>query len=110
MKVHLFFFITAIGEGVAGFWGIQPAQAQDSAVAPISADRPGFSTPTAIVPLGDIQLEAGATVSRFGDDYSFGELLLRVPVTERAELRVGLPSYLVSRADGGGRAAPMICS
>jgi hypothetical protein len=101
MKVHPFFFITVIGEGVAGLWGIQPTQAQDCAVAPISADRPGFSTPTAIVPLGDVQLEAGATASRFGDerDYSFGELLLRVPVTERAELRVGLPSYRVSRAD-----------
>lgn len=54
------------------------------------------------MPLGDIQLEAGATVSLFGHerDYFLAELLLRVPVTERAELRVGLPWYLVSRADG----------
>jgi hypothetical protein len=102
MKAHPFLFIIVIGVSMAELWRIQPAEAQDCAVAPISADRPGFSTPTAIVPLGDIQLEAGATASRFGNerDYSFGELLLRVPVTERAELRVGLPSYLVSRADG----------
>jgi hypothetical protein len=102
MKAHRFFFIIVIGQSMAALWGLQPAQAQDSGVAPISADRPGFSTPTAIVPLGDIQLEAGATASRIGDkrDHSFGELLLRVPVTERAELRVGLPSYRVSRADG----------
>lgn len=83
----------------------QPSQAtsgQQSEDLTISADRPGFSTPTDVVPQGHIQLESGAMASRSGDDrsYSFGQLLVRVPVSKRAEARVGVPSYLVSRSAG----------
>ncbi len=82
-----------------------PAQAQPQVQpdeAAFSADRPGFSTPTGIVPLGHIQLEGGATASRTGDarGYSFGELLVRVPASKRVEVRVGVPSYLVMREKG----------
>ena len=68
----------------------------------IAADRPGFSTPTGIVPLGHFQLEAGASAARSGGerDYSFGQLLVRVPVCSRAEVQLGVPSYLVARAGG----------
>lgn len=80
----------------------QSAIEQQPDEAAISTDRPGFSTSTSIVPRGHIQLEAGATASRSGDDraYSFGQLLVRVPVSGRAEARVGVPSYLVSRSGG----------
>lgn len=55
-----------------------------------------------MVPRGSFQLEAGASVSRSGGErgYSFGELLVRVPVSNRAEVRVGVPSYLTARGDG----------
>ena len=68
----------------------------------IAADRPGFSTPTGIVPLGHFQLEAGATAARSGTDrgYSLGQLLVRVPVCQQAEVQVGVPSYLVARSGG----------
>ena len=84
----------------------QPAIESQPELADISTDRPGFSTPTGIVPQGHIQLEAGAAASRTGADrsYSFGQLLVRVPVSTRAEARVGVPSYLVSRS-GGARSA-----
>ncbi len=80
----------------------QPASDQQPGDLAISTDRPGFSTPTDVVPQGHIQLESGAMASRSGDDrsYSFGQLLVRVPVSGRAEARVGVPSYLVSRSGG----------
>lgn len=81
---------------------MQPASNQQSDKLTIAPDRPGFSNSTAIVPQGHFQLEAGATAARSGDDrsYSFGQLLVRVPVSSRAEARVGVPSYLVSRSGG----------
>jgi hypothetical protein len=83
----------------------QPTIEQQPDEAAISTDRPGFSTSTGIVPHGHFQLEAGASASRGGDDrsYSFGQLLVRLPVSGRAEARIGVPSYLVSRS-GGTRA------
>jgi len=80
----------------------RPAIESQPELADISTDRPGFSTSTGIVPRGHFQLEAGAAASRSGDDrsYSFGQLLVRVPVSDRAEARVGVPSYLVSRSGG----------
>lgn len=68
----------------------------------IQTDRPGFANSTGIVPRGHIQLESGATAARSGNDrsYSFGQLLVRVPVSKRAEARIGVPSFLVSRSGG----------
>ncbi len=76
----------------------------DAAAAPlqISTDRPGFSNGTGIVPRGHVQVEAGATGTRFGgaESYAFGQALVRIPVAARAEARIGIPSYLVSHAGG----------
>ncbi|BCM92093.1 hypothetical protein IAD21_03972 [Abditibacteriota bacterium] len=80
----------------------QPASEQQSDDIELSTDRPGFLTSTDVVPKGHIQLESGIMAERSGDDrsYSFGQLLVRVPVSSRAEARVGVPSYLVSRSGG----------
>ena len=80
----------------------QPDSDQPSDDLTISTDRPGFANSTDIVPRGHIQLEGGATAARSGDDrsYSFGQLLVRVPLSSRIEAHVGVPSYLVSRSGG----------
>jgi hypothetical protein len=68
----------------------------------VSPDRPSFSNGAHIVPVGGVQIEAGMGRSRFGDTigYDLGELLLRVGLTSRIEVRAGVPSYLVSRNSG----------
>lgn len=86
---------------------IVTAQAQDQnstqRAGPLSSDRPGFSTGTATVAVGRIQLEAGLTAARQGDarSYSFGELLVRRGLNDKTELRVVVPSYLRVRDAGG---------
>ena len=96
---------TQISVALAAILALLPASVRADATPPdltIAADRPGFSTPTGIVPMGHFQLEAGASAARGGTqrDYSFGQLLVRVPVCEKAEVQVGVPSYLVSRSGG----------
>jgi hypothetical protein len=68
----------------------------------VGPDRPSFSTGAHIVPTGRVQVEGGASQRRFGDTsgYDVGELLLRVGLFSRFEVRVGLPSYAETKTDG----------
>ncbi|MBC8137330.1 MAG: transporter [Fibrella sp.] len=69
----------------------------------IEPDRRDFTLGTGIVPPGHIQIESGVTGSRRGTsrENSYGELTVRVPVSERFEVRVEVPSFLVVRDDTG---------
>ncbi len=62
--------------------------------AELEGDRPYFTESANVIPFGSIQLEGGYTF--FGadglDEHAFGELLLRVGVYDRLELRVGAGS------------------
>lgn len=71
-------------------------------VDPISTDRPDFSEGVVTVAPGRLQVESGYTFSRRGDaeQHAAGELLLRIGVLKRAELRIGLNSFAWS--EGGG--------
>jgi hypothetical protein len=68
----------------------------------VNPDRPSFSNSTNIVPKGHIQLEGGAGRRRYGDTsgYDIGELLVRLGISNHVEVRVGVPSYVVSRNSG----------
>ena len=57
---------------------------------PISTDRPDQTESVQLVPAGMVQVEGGATVSKGGGvrTTSYGEILLRLGVAERLELRV----------------------
>ncbi len=78
--------------------GLQ-AQEKDE---PISPDRPDFTQGTQIVEKGRFQVESGVTFERHGDarQTTLGEVLLRLPLAQRAEIRFGVPSYLVVRENG----------
>jgi hypothetical protein len=69
-----------------------PLAAQDDAVEP---DRPDFTEGTGIVPLGHWQVEGGVTYAHVEEDEttSLGELLVRIPFSERVEARLGVGSY-----------------
>lgn len=69
---------------------------------PIVTDRPDFTESAETVPRGRVQVEAGFTSERAGDEKSdaYGEVLVRLATGDRTELRLGLPSYL--RVRGGG--------
>lgn len=75
------------------------AQAQEE---PLITDRPDFTESPQVVPRGRVQVEGGSTYSRQGaqNELEVGEVLVRVPVAEKIEIRVGVPSY-VFRRDGG---------
>jgi hypothetical protein len=68
----------------------------------LEADRPDFTESTETVLPGFIQAEGGYTYGRVesGTSQSIGELLVRVPVTVRTELRVGFNSYAIESASG----------
>nr|MBA2352622.1 transporter [Burkholderiales bacterium] len=68
----------------------------------IATDRPDFTESPLVVPLRfRAQIESGYTFTRSGEDreHTVGEILVRVPVAKRVELRFGIPSYLVVRSD-----------
>jgi Putative MetA-pathway of phenol degradation len=73
---------------------ISPALSQSADL--VNSDRPSFSTSTHIVPARHVQLEGGDTRARYGPSTSnvFGELLVRIGVSERIEVRAGIPSYI----------------
>src|SRR2546423_4840625 len=68
----------------------------------IEADRPDFTESPETVPPGSIQAEGGYTYSRDGGstNHSIGELLVRVPTGNRAELRLGFNSYSIEHSAG----------
>jgi Putative MetA-pathway of phenol degradation len=69
---------------------------------PLVADRPDFTEASETVGKGVSQLEVGSTFSREGglESHTVGEVLARIGVASRAELRVALNSYAVERLDG----------
>lgn len=71
---------------------------------PISTDRPTYTNGPDVVEA--LQAEAGASAARDGatHDWTGGELLVRVPVTDRLEARADVSSYRVT-LDGDSRAS-----
>ncbi len=72
---------------------------------PIITDRPDFTESPQTVPRRfKAQIESGFTFARVGEvkESSLGEVLVRVPVAERVELRFGVPNYVFVRAASGG--------
>lgn len=69
---------------------------------PLVTDRPDFTESPETVAKGRVQVEAGATFERSGDERarSLGEVLVRVGTGKRSELRIGLPGHL--RFSGNG--------
>jgi hypothetical protein len=65
-------------------------------------DRPDFTESALTIPRGLLQAEMGLTTVRTGSlrENAFGELLMRVGITPKTELRVTVPSYLTTRGDG----------
>lgn len=70
--------------------------------APLVTDRPDFTESAEAVDRGEVQVEAGITLSRFdgANDWTLGEVLVRMGIVPGAELRLGLNSFAVS--DGFG--------
>ena len=68
------------------------AVAQDA----IITDRPDFTESTATVAPGRVQIESGYTFARAGglSEHSIGELLGRIGLTSRVELRLAANSYV----------------
>ncbi len=68
----------------------------------LEADRPDFTEGIATVPPGWIQSEAGYTFSRADGNtsHSIGELLVRIPVSNHVEARLGFNSYSIEHAPG----------
>ncbi len=75
------------------------ASVNRSNLEPLVTDRPDFTESSETVPAKMAQLESGATVSRVADERgtTVGEVLMRVGVASRAELRIGLNSYALVR-------------
>jgi hypothetical protein len=69
---------------------------------PLVTDRPDFTESALTVPKGLAQAEFGVTVSRMGSDRetAYGELLMRLGMGPKTELRLGIPSYMSSRVAG----------
>jgi hypothetical protein len=67
----------------------------------IQPDRPDFTEGTGLIPAGHVQVEGGTTLARVEDvdSTTLGELLVRIGLGERSEIRLSLGSY--SRVDDG---------
>jgi hypothetical protein len=70
------------------------AAPESSAAEPIVPDRPDFTDGVLVVRA--LQIEGGVTMTRTGSEreLAVGEILLRVPVASRLELRLFAPSHL----------------
>lgn len=88
---------------------LSPTAAQDFSglEEPLISDRPDFTESTDTVPRGHFQLEGGFTSTRVDDEdsRSFGELLLRIGLSERLEARIGAGSHTRIARPGGGDAS-----
>lgn len=76
------------------------AYAQD---APLSSDRPGFSSSTAVVKPSRVVMEMGLSSSPFVDGHptSAPQLSLRVGLNRWLELRVRAPNFVLQSIDDG---------
>lgn len=84
-----------LGTGVFAlllFGWTAPADAQD----PLITDRPDFTESAAVIERGHVQLEGGTTFTRFEDtdELALGEILLRIGIAPRLELRLAPGSYV----------------
>jgi hypothetical protein len=70
--------------------------ARDDAGEPLVTDRPDFTESAETVARGRFQIEGGATFTDREEEgeQSFGEVLIRVGVARRFELRLGLDSWV----------------
>ena len=82
-----------------------PCWGQDTGprMEPLVTDRPDFTESALTVPRGFYQGEFGVTTTRAGEnrETGWGELLLRIGLQKRMELRVGVPTYLSTRTGSG---------
>jgi hypothetical protein len=105
MKVFAKLLITAIVCcGTHGMvWAHSDASGKPDAPSLIT-DRPDFTESPQTVPQGMVQVEAGMTFERSSDSRTttLGETLIRVAAGNKAEVRIGTPSYLRVN-DGSGR-------
>jgi len=78
------------------------AQAQEGF--PISTERPYFSDGTLCVPMGRLQVESGFTFAKVkgAETKSFGEILFRIPLSQRLELRIFNLTYGKANVAAGG--------
>lgn len=83
----------------------QDLPASDPRAEPLVTDRPDFTESALTIPQGLYQAEFGTTFTKSGSDKEngFGELLMRIGLNKRTELRVGVPTYLTTRAAQSGR-------
>ena len=67
---------------------------------PIITDRPDFTESTATVAPGRVQIEGGYTLTRADGltEHTFGEVLARIGLARRVELRLAANSYVVAEA------------
>jgi hypothetical protein len=70
---------------------------------PLVTDRPDFTESALTIPPGLLQAELGFTTVRTQGDRedAFGEVLLRIGMGRKTEVRLGLPSYLSTRVTDG---------
>lgn len=78
---------------------VTPLAAQE----PLVTDRPDFTESAVSVVPGRVQLEAGWTFETADevDVHTLGEVLFRIGVLPRTELRLGLESFVMVDAPGG---------
>lgn len=91
-------FVTLLAVAVLGV----AIQAQDGY--PISTDRPSFSDTPNIIPMGRWQLESGFTFNKVGSSEltTYGEVLLRFPLSPNLEMRLSNLTYGRANAAGSG--------
>jgi hypothetical protein len=77
-------------------------EAPAAAPTPLVTDRPDFTESPLVVPARSVQLEAGNSFTRAGGatERTLGEVLLRVGLHPRVELRLAANSWVVSEEAG----------
>jgi len=82
--------------------------AQQSNDEPLVTDRPDFTESAETVKPGRVQLEFGYTFDSSGDveTHTVGEILARVGVRDKLELRLGINSYAKLDSPGGELSGP----
>lgn len=107
-RVTPFAIVATLCAGSKPCWSqgkLPPVPVDDPRTEPLVTDRPDFTESALTIPPGLSQAEFGSTITRNSGDKesAFGEMLLRIGVSPRAELRLGLPTYLTTRRPGTGR-------